>query len=179
MRKRVFGRQLKRDINERKALFKGLASSLVIHERIQTTEAKAKAVKGYIEKLVTKAKKYEKTQAQRFLQAHLTHEALKKLIDEIAPRFVNRPGGYTRILKMGNRFSDNASMVILEWVVRPFASQSEKTVVLDKEANVGEKAKDVVLASKTETGKSAKATATKQPAKKKTIKKTIKKEITK
>jgi len=116
MRKQVFGRHLKRDTNERKALFKGLASSLVMHERIETTEEKAKAIKGHVEKLVTKAKKNNSINAKRLLQAYLTHDALQKMLTDVAPRFVDRPGGYTRILKIGSRFSDNASMAIIEWV---------------------------------------------------------------
>jgi large subunit ribosomal protein L17 len=116
MKKQVFGRQLKRDTNERKALFKGLVSSLTMYERIETTEEKAKAIKGHVEKLVTKAKKNNSVQARQLLQAYLTNEALQKMVTDVAPRFSNRPGGYTRILKTGNRFSDNASMVIMEWV---------------------------------------------------------------
>ncbi len=116
MKKQVFGRQLKRDTNERKALFKGLVSSLTMYERIETTEEKAKAIKGHVEKLVTKAKKNDSVQARQLLQAYLTNEALQKMVTDVAPRFSDRPGGYTRIIKIGNRFSDNASMVIMEWV---------------------------------------------------------------
>ncbi|MBI5044952.1 MAG: 50S ribosomal protein L17 [Candidatus Levybacteria bacterium] len=116
MRKQVFGRHLKRDTNERKALFKALASSLVLHERIETTEQKAKAIKGQVEKMVTKAKKDDSNHTRDLLRAHLSHDALIKLMSDIAPRFVDRPGGYTRIVKKGNRFSDNASMVFIEWV---------------------------------------------------------------
>jgi large subunit ribosomal protein L17 len=114
MRKKIFGRQLKRDANERKALFKSLMSSLVIHGRIKTTEAKAKAIKGQIEKLVTRAKKGESI--ANSLQLYLSPDSVKKIIKEVAPQFYNRPGGYTRIVKLGNRFSDNAAVVILEWV---------------------------------------------------------------
>ena len=115
MRKNVFGRQLKRDTNERKALFKGLASSLVLEERIKTTEQKAKAVKGQVEKLVTKAKKGD-LHAERLIQPYLNAPAVSKMMTDIAPRFKTRPGGYTRIIRMGKRLQDNSSMVILEWV---------------------------------------------------------------
>jgi len=115
MRKNVFGRQFKRDTNERKALFKGLASSLVLEERIQTTEQKAKAVKGQVEKLVTKAKKGD-LHAERLIQPYLNTSAVSKMMSDIAPRFKTRPGGYTRIIRMGKRLQDNSSMVILEWV---------------------------------------------------------------
>lgn len=115
MRKNVFGRQLKRDANERKALFKGLMSSLILQERIKTTEEKAKAIKGQIEKLVTKAKKRGKN-AKNLLGKDLMPNAIEKLINEVAPRFEKRPGGYTRIVRLGRRFSDNANMVLMEWV---------------------------------------------------------------
>lgn len=114
MKKNVFGRKFKRDKNERKALFKGLMSSLVLNERIKTTEEKAKAIKGSIEKLVTHAKK-EGTNVQNLLQDYLHPEAIQKLIKEVAPRFKKRNGGYTRLIKLGRRFSDNASVVLIEW----------------------------------------------------------------
>lgn len=115
MRKNVFGRRLKRDKNERKALFKSLMSSLVLKERIKTTEGKAKAIKGRVDKLITMAKK-DKVMAHHLLSPYLSLPALKKLTLEIAPRFTNRAGGYTRIIKLPSRFSDNAAMVLMEWV---------------------------------------------------------------
>lgn len=117
MRKNIFGRQLKRDTNERKALFKNLATSLVLLERIETTEQKAKAMKAHVDKLVTKAKKGG-AQAERLLQPYMHSDAVKKMLSDIAPRFQERQGGYTRILKIGNRFSDNAQVVMMEWVVK-------------------------------------------------------------
>ncbi len=90
-------------------------TSLVLDEKIQTTEAKAKSIKGQIDKLVTKAKKREE-EAGRFLSAHLMPQAVEKMINRIAPQFKNRSGGYTRIVRLGNRVSDSASMVVMEWV---------------------------------------------------------------
>src|SRR5258708_472518 len=119
MKKRVFGRQLSRDKNERTALFKGLMTSLILEESIQTTEAKAKAIKGQVEKLVTKAKKGQ--QAEYLLQPYVSSDAVKKLITDLGPRFAQRPGGYTRVIKLGNRFSDNAAMAVIEWVEKPTA----------------------------------------------------------
>lgn len=115
MNKHVFGRKLKRDINERKALFKGLMSSLVLNEKIETTESKAKAVKGEIDKLVTNAKK-EGVLARKLLSSKLSPEALEKVIKDIAPRFSKRQGGYTKMVRLGKRFGDDATMVLLEWV---------------------------------------------------------------
>jgi len=116
MRKNVFGRQFKRDKNERTALFKGLISALVLHERIKTTEDKAKAIRGQVDKIITKAKKGEAL-ARHLLQKQLPKKEIEKLILEIAPRFNGRQGGYTRIIRIGRRFSDNAQMVLMEWTV--------------------------------------------------------------
>lgn len=137
MRKQVFGRKFKRDTNERKALFKSLASSLVMYERIETTEEKAKAIRGHVEKMVTKVNTNNSEHARRLIQAYLTNEALAKMMTDIAPRFTKRPGGYTRILKTRSRFSDDASMAIIEWVekartVGAKAVQGGKKDALDK-----------------------------------------------
>lgn len=166
MKKQVFGRQLKRDTNERKALFKGLVSSLTMYERIETTEEKAKSIKGHVEKLVTKAKKNDSEHARRLLQAYLTHEALQKMLTDIAPRFVDRPGGYTRILKIGNRFNDNASMVIMEWVEKSTKTQAVATL---KKATINKKT--VVTDKANATG----AVSTKEVKAKKAVKTPIKK----
>ncbi len=114
MRKNVFGRRFKRDKDQRKALFKSLMSSLVLKERIKTTEAKAKSIRSQIEKLVTKAKKRE-DDAKRFLSSFLTEEAMDKVIERIAPQFAKRPGGYTRIIHVSDKRTDSAPMVIMEW----------------------------------------------------------------
>lgn len=162
MRKQVFGRQLQRDSNERKALFKSLMTSLVQKESIKTTEAKAKAVKGEIEKLVTKAKK-NGLQAERALQAYFSTPVARKLINEVAPRFLTRPGGYTRIIKTGNRLRDNAKMVILEWVdKKPEVIQGE---VLQTEPVVP--AQELMDATMTVPEKKAKKISSKKQAKSK------------
>lgn len=120
MRKNVFGRRLKRDKDQRQALFKSLISSLVLNERIKTTEAKAKAIRGDAEKAITKAKK-NKQLATRLLSGLLNQKALEKLVNDLAPRFANRNGGYTRILRVGRRFGDDAMEVIIEWTEAPKA----------------------------------------------------------
>ncbi len=114
MRKNVFGRQLKRDANERKALFKNLISLLILNERIKTTQEKAKAIKGEVDKIITKAKKGEP--ARRMLEIELLRKAVDKAIGDIGPRFANRKSGYSRIIKIGRRLSDNAEMVLMELV---------------------------------------------------------------
>lgn len=118
MRNKIFGRQFKRDTNERKALFKSLMSALILMDRIKTTHEKAKAIQGSVEKLVTKAKKKGES-SKREMGQYLTEPAIEKLIADIVPRFSKRPGGYTRIIKMQKRLSDKAHMSIIEWVEGP------------------------------------------------------------
>lgn len=136
MRKKVFGKQLSRDKNERTALFKGLMSALVLNESIQTTEAKAKAIKGEIEKLVTRALRSSSGQARRLLGKGLTPLAIEKMLINIAPRFKERKGGYTRIIRLGKRFGDDAQVVMLEWVEKAQiipVEEKPKEVKLEKE----------------------------------------------
>jgi large subunit ribosomal protein L17 len=116
MRKKVFGRKFKRDVNARRALFRSLISSLILKERIQTTEAKAKSIRADVDKLITKVKNGK---ARNLLSDLLFPHALDKLVNDIAPRFKDRPGGYTRILRVGNRFGDDSSMVLMEWTTGP------------------------------------------------------------
>ena len=141
MKKHVFGRHFKRDANERKALFKNLLTSLVIEERITTTEAKAKAIKGAADKLVTKAKKGG-PEAFRTLAPDIRYDAVTKLVNTIAPRFTGRQGGYTRIIKVGRRVADNAPQVVMEWVDRPEVVAEVKTKSKDQK-NDNKKAKEI------------------------------------
>ncbi len=114
MKKNIFGRKFSRDKNERKALIKSLLSNLVLQERIKTTEPKAKAIKGDADKIVTKVKKNGEL-AKRLLGDLLIPSAIDKLINDVAPRFKNRNGGYTRIIRIGKRFGDDAMVVLMEW----------------------------------------------------------------
>ena len=110
--------KLSRDSAHRKALMANLCIEVIDHERIKTTEAKAKAVKPELEKLITLAKRgdlHARRQAISTLQ-HPDKGIIYKLFDEVAPRYVDRPGGYTRILKLGPRRSDSTEMVYLELV---------------------------------------------------------------
>lgn len=167
MKKNVFGRRFKRDIKERKALFKSLMSSLILRERIKTTEAKAKAIKGDVDKLITTVKKNEDF-ARRFLTKSLSPEALEKLIRKVVPRFKNRQSGYTRIIRLGKRVSDHAPMVIMEWV--------EKEVIGEAEKEAPKKAKIKRKVSKTKSSKT-KPSLTKTSAGKKESK--LKKRVSK
>ncbi|MCL6431543.1 MAG: 50S ribosomal protein L17 [Anaerolineae bacterium] len=110
------GRHLGRSLGQRQALFRNLITELFRHDRIRTTEAKAKAVQAQAEKLITVAKRGD-VQARRHVAAVLTDEAVvKRLVDEIAPRYMERPGGYTRVVHLGPRQGDAAPMVLLALV---------------------------------------------------------------
>ncbi len=118
MRHQKSSGKLSRDSAHRKALLANLCIEVIDHERIKTTEAKAKALKPEIEKLITLAKRgdlHARRQAMSTLQ-HPDKGIIYKLFDEVAPRYVDRPGGYTRILKLGPRRSDSTEMVYLELV---------------------------------------------------------------
>lgn len=122
MRHNVGGRILGRDAGHRKALFRNLIKALYTHERIMTTEAKARSIRADAEKLITKAKRGladggNRVHAQRQLVSYLNDKTLaKKVFDEFAPRYASRNGGYTRMIKLGKRQGDAADMVILELV---------------------------------------------------------------
>lgn len=178
MKKHIFGRQLSRDINERKALFKGLIESLVMEESITTTEAKARSIRGQVEKLITKAKR-KGPESKRLLQPWFHANAMEKVMSDLAVRFAERPGGYTRIIKLGTRFGDNASMAVIE-----FVEKREKVVVKAGEKKVRSQSvrsaqdKSSVQATKTEkveaTGKSSSKQIKTSSAAKKELKPTRK-----
>ena len=117
MRHRVAHRKLGRVTEHRIALLRNQAQALLLHERIQTTEAKAKAVKPELERLITLAKKGD-GHSRRLAMARLGQDkfVVYKLFEEIGPRYGDREGGYTRILKLGPRKSDSTEMVFLELV---------------------------------------------------------------
>ena len=123
MRHQVSGYRLGRTTGARLALRRNLIKQFFTHERIQTTRAKAAAIRGEAERLITIARDsaqgsdVEKVNARRLVVSRLgDNQLIKRLFDEIAPRFANRNGGYTRILKLGPRMGDSAEMVILELV---------------------------------------------------------------
>ena len=116
MRHRIAGRKLSRNAAQRKALFRGLATSLFRHGRIRTTEAKAKSLQPYVEKLITLACRGD-LHARRQAAGKLYDPAiLQKLFGEIAEIYQDRPGGYTRIYKLGPRKGDAAPMALIELI---------------------------------------------------------------
>ncbi len=134
MKHNVYGKKLGRDKNQRTALFRSLVRHLILHENIQTTETKVKAVKGLIDRLVIKARD-PKESSKRVVNAFLTQpEVSKKLFDDIAPRFKGRTSGFTTTAKLGVRQGDGAMMVRLGWV--DSAAAASKTVKADKDSEV-------------------------------------------
>ena len=115
MKKRKKGRKLSRTKDQRNALLRGLSRSLLLHKKIKTTEAKAKEVSGFVEKLITKAKKGDLA-SRRLLLRLFSPRLVKKMVEEIALQYKNRKGGYTRVIKLGPRKSDGAKMAIIELV---------------------------------------------------------------
>ena len=116
MRHAKAGRALRRTSEQRLALLRGLATSLIEHGAIETTEAKAKELRPYVEKLITKARAGT-LHARRLAGRHIQkREAADKLFQEVGPRFATRNGGYTRILKTGHRKGDGAEMARIELV---------------------------------------------------------------
>ncbi len=116
MRHQRSGKKLGRDSAHRKALYSNLAGALIEHGRIQTTEAKAKAVKPFAEKMITLGKRGDLHARRQALAALRSNRVVHRLFADIAPRFTERPGGYTRIVKLGPRQGDAADMVYLELV---------------------------------------------------------------
>ena len=116
MRHRKSGRQLNRNSSHRKAMFSNMAGSLVKHEIIKTTLPKAKELRSVIEPLITLAKTDSVANRRLAFARTRDKEVVGKLFSEIGPRFADRPGGYTRIIKLGNRLGDNADMAMIELV---------------------------------------------------------------
>jgi large subunit ribosomal protein L17 len=116
MRHQRSGKKLGRDSAHRKALYSNLAGALIEHGRIETTEAKAKAVKPFAEKMITLGKRGDLHARRQALAALRSNDVVHRLFADVSPRFADRPGGYTRIVKLGPRQGDAADMVYLELV---------------------------------------------------------------
>jgi large subunit ribosomal protein L17 len=123
MRHQRAGKKLGRDPAHRKALYSNLAGALIEHGRIRTTEAKAKAVKPFAEKMITLGKRGDLHARRQALAELRSQDVVHLLFADVAPRFAERPGGYTRIVKLGPRQGDAADMVYLELVDYDAAAQ--------------------------------------------------------
>ena len=125
MRHRVGGRKLQRTSSHRAALFRNMAAALIKHEQITTTTAKAKELRPYVEKLVTLAKKGGLSN-RRIAHSRIMDEAQeRKLFEVIGPRYADRNGGYTRVIKAGIRASDAAPVAVIEFVDREVAAKGQ------------------------------------------------------
>jgi len=136
------GRKLSRNTSHRKALLDNLVRAVILQERIRTTTPKAKEARKLVERVITKAR--QGTLAARRV-VHKTvrdQAALARLFETVAPRFKERPGGYTRIIHVDNRVGDNAPMSILELVVREEKAEAEKKPASEKKASEKKAAKE-------------------------------------
>lgn len=131
-RHRVRHRTLGREPGHSKAIMRNLVCELIAHERIVTTEARARAMRPVAEKMVTKAKRGlapngNQVHAYRLLMARLAHNrpAVERLFSTLAPRYQERPGGYTRMIKLGRRSMDSASMALVEFVDAPLTADPD------------------------------------------------------
>ena len=147
MRHQKAGRKLGRETSHRLAMFRNMVTSLLEHERIETTEQKAKEVKRLADKMVTLGKRGDLHARRQAMQIIRTETVGKKLFDEIAPRFKDRAGGYTRIIKIGRRLGDNALIVVLELVVQK-AKEPEKKDKEKKPAKAKKPSKEKTAAEK-------------------------------
>lgn len=132
MRHRVKGKKLRRDTAHRRALLRNLVTSFLEKERIRTSLAKAKAARPLAEKMITLAKRntlHARRQAARFIFGKVV---VKKLFSELGPRFSERPGGYTRIVKIGPRRGDGADMALLELIGTEFKKKEKKKRLKEK-----------------------------------------------
>jgi large subunit ribosomal protein L17 len=138
------GRKLQLDAGPRRALVRGLATSLVLHEAVTTTEAKAKEVAPYFERLVTYAKKGTLAGSRALREELLTESAIQKMLIELLPGFAGRNGGYTRIVHMPNRRGDNAPMarlsLVLNDVPKPAKAKATKAPAVAAAAEPAHKA---------------------------------------
>ncbi len=165
MRHKSAGRTFNRDTNSRKALFVGLAKNLIEKEQIKTTLPKAKDLRSVVEKLITRAK-VDTVANRRLTAAELGNNsanAVKKLFTVLGPRYAQRPGGYTRVLKAGFRYGDAAPMAIIELVDRDVNAKKAAAPVAEESAQ--EAAEEVKPAAEEKTPKAAKKPAAKKTAK--------------
>lgn len=126
MRHRKRGRQLGRQTKHRWALFRSLVTSLLEHERIETTEAKAKEVRGFTDRMITLGKEGTLPARRQALSFIRSKDVVSKLFSDVAPRFKDRPGGYTRMVKTRRRIGDAAKLVAIELVMRTDTASAKK-----------------------------------------------------
>ncbi len=140
MRHRVKTKTLHRDMDHRRSLLKTLSTQLVEHEQIVTTVAKAKYLRPHVEKLITKAKIGHDFNNVKYMKSKLSsEEAVRKILVDLGPRFKDRAGGYTRIVKIGERDGDKASMARIELVDKPKKEEKKEVKKVQKKEKAVEK----------------------------------------
>ncbi len=135
MRHRTSGRQLGRNTHHRRALFRSLVTSLLEHERIETTEAKAKEVRILTDRIITLGKRGDLHARRRALAYVRTREVVSKVFTDLAGRFAERPGGYTRLIKTRRRVGDAARMVVIELLARVVPKKETAASESDKKSS--------------------------------------------
>jgi len=158
---------LGRTSSHRKSMLANMATSLILHKRITTTTAKAKALRTYVEPIITKSKE-DSTHSRRTVFSYLKDkEAVAELFREVSPKIAERPGGYTRILKIGNRIGDNADMCILELVdynEAMLGGEAAKTKTTRRRRSPGKKKDEAAAEGKPAKSAKPKAVKSEKPA---------------
>jgi large subunit ribosomal protein L17 len=132
MRHNKSGRRLGRNSSHRSAMMRNMVTSLIEHEKITTTDSRAKELRKIAERMITLGKRGDLNARRQALQVIHDRKVVAKLFDMVAPRYKERPGGYTRIIKLGNRLGDNAPQSIIELVEEEFTSKPKKTAPASK-----------------------------------------------
>ena len=164
MRHQKVGRQLGRNSSHRLAMYRNMVTSLFEHGKIETTDVKAKELRRIAEKLITMARKNDLASRRRAFAYVRSRTVVAKLFDEITPSFGARPGGYTRIVKIGNRRGDNAPVSIIELVTEEYKPKAPRKKAAPLAAQKAAPAVEPVVAPVEETAQVAEAVAEETPA---------------
>jgi large subunit ribosomal protein L17 len=168
MNHHIAGRKLGRTTDHKLAMLRNLVTSLITHDKLTTTEAKAKELRRIADRMITLGKKGNLAAIRKAAQTVRTKEALGKLFNDLAPLFAGRNGGYTRIIRYKNRHGDHAPMAIIEWTESTAVKEPEKKAA-DKKGTEKKAAEKKTVEKKTSAKKSLekKAAPKKKPAEKK------------
>jgi len=136
MKHNIKNKKLNRTSTHRKAMFMNLSNALIKHEQITTTLPKAKELKRFVEKIISLGKNGDLTSRRKAISILQDHDMVKKIFDTISERYKERKGGYTRVIKLGNRFGDNAPMAVIELVDRDEEAKGKDSgPVIEKKPN--------------------------------------------
>ncbi len=166
MRHRKSGRKLGRNTSHRKAMMRNMVTSLFDHEKIKTTDVRAKELRKIAEKLITLAKRGDLHARRQVMQVVMDRKVATKLFERIAPRYLERSGGYTRIIKLGHRSGDNAALSLIELVEEEFTAKPKKSKPAKEEAVASQVETPATTSEADEAGVEAVADATPDEAQK-------------